>query len=128
MISWWGGKKKHILIVDDEPEVCRVINSFFAKKGFKISQAHNGKDALSLIGKAPPNLIILDVAMPVMDGFELLQYLKTDAKYSQIPVIMLTIKSDRRHVERGISLQADFYLSKPFNLDNLKGFVNLILK
>jgi len=117
-----------ILLVDDEIEVCRIIRDYLEKKNFKVSEAHNGTEALTALNNFKPDLIILDVIMPVMGGFELLEKLKGDGSYANVPVIMLTVKSDPQHLERGISLQADFYLPKPFKLDNLMNFINLIVK
>jgi len=117
-----------ILLVDDEIEVCRIIRDYLEKNNFKVHEAHNGAEALMAIKGLKPSLIILDVIMPVMGGFELLEKLKSDESYANVPVIMLTVKSDPQHLEKGISLQADFYLPKPFELNNLMSFINLIVK
>lgn len=119
---------KAILLVDDEIEVCQVIRDYLEKKTFKVYEAHNGAEALEFLKKIKPSLIVLDVLMPVMDGFELLEELKNCPAYAGIPVIMLTVRSDPQHLGKGISLQADFYLPKPFKLDNLMNFINLIVK
>lgn len=120
--------KKKILIVDDEPDICEMITRYLERKGFAVAKAYNGKEGLEAIPKLKPDLIILDVLMPIMDGFSFLQSLKADTKYCNVPVIMLTVKGDTRHLEKGLSLQADFYLPKPFKLDNLMNFINIILK
>ena len=121
-------KAKHnILVVDDELQVRRVICKFLHRKGFSTICARHGKDAIEKLKKKPA-LIILDVIMPVMDGFAFLQSLRGNSKYSRIPVIMLTVKSSRHDVARGLSMEADFYLPKPFKLDNLLSFINLIVE
>lgn len=119
---------KKILIVDDEAEARTVLRDYLRKKRFEVYEAHNGACALRVIEKTKPDLIILDVVMPVMDGFQTLERLKNEPKYFQIPVVMLTIKSQPQNLDTGISLQADFYLPKPFRLDNLMKFIELILK
>jgi len=121
-------KKKKILIVDDEIDACDAISSYLKRKGFATKVAHNGREALQILQKIKPHLIILDVVMPIMDGFEFLQYLKAHTQYCKIPVIMLTVKSGPKQVEKGISLETDFYLPKPFTFNNLMNFINIILK
>lgn len=119
---------KRVLIVDDEAEVRKLISDYLKRKRFEVYEAHNGARALSVIEKTKPDLIILDVVMPVMDGFQTLERLKNEPKYLQIPVIMLTVKSQPQNLDIGISLEADFYLPKPFKLNNLMKFINLLLK
>ena len=121
-------KKKIILIVDDETEARQVLCAYLQRKGFITQEAGHGKEALAAIEAQRPDLLILDLLMPVMDGFEVLRFLKASQNYKDIPVIMLTIKSDPQHLRKGISLQADFYLPKPFKLDNLMKFVKLLTK
>lgn len=74
-----------------------------------------------------PDLIALDIKMPKMDGFEFLEYIKSTPAYSDIPVIALTVQSRSMHVDKGIALGADFYLPKPFSLDNLLQFIEIIM-
>jgi len=120
---------KKILIVDDEKETCKFISSCFIRhKNCKVYEAYDGVQAFDTIKKIRPDLIILDVIMPLMDGFQLLQKLKDDPRYSQIPVIILTAKSKPEDLGIGIELKADFYLPKPFNVDNLMSFAKLILE
>jgi len=119
---------KKVLIVDDEPEICEVVSDYLLKRRrFKIYEAYDGAQALGVIEKVKPDLIILDILMPVMDGFELLKRLKGEPAYSKIPVIILTIKSEAENLDKGITLNADFYLPKPVKLENLMNFVNLVL-
>jgi len=121
--------QKKVLIVDDEVETCRFIAGHFARyKNYKVYEAYDGAQAFDTIQKIVPHLIILDVIMPVMDGFQLLQRLKGHRRYSKIPVIILTAKSKPEDLGRGIDLKADFYLPKPLNLDNLISFADLILE
>ncbi len=117
--------EKTVLIVDDEPGMCDVLALNLKQHGFKTQTALNGKQALEILKEKMPDLIILDVLMPQMDGFELLQELKSNQKYSGIPVIMLTAKRERDNIDKGIALGADFYLPKPFSVKNLLDFINL---
>ena len=120
--------KQHILVVDDEKEICQIISHYLEARGFLVSYAYDGEEALEMVHKQTPDLIILDVAMPKKDGFTVLGDLKSEPAFAKIPVIMLTVKSDPRHLDKGISLSADFYLPKPFKLKNLENFINLVLK
>jgi DNA-binding response OmpR family regulator len=123
-----SGGRNMILVVDDEPEICKLLSSFLKAKKFSVNVAANGRQALEELKKNKPDLIILDVKMPEMGGFELLKRLKSNPLYSTIPVIMLTVQSESRHVDKGVCLGADFYLPKPFSLDNLMMYIECISK
>lgn len=118
---------KRILIVDNEPEICDLLSGYLNKEGFSTDVANNGREALDIIAIRKPDLISLDEVMPVMSGFELLSYLRSKPEYSRIPVIMLTSRSGPHDLDMGITLKADFYLPKPFDLENFMSFVNLML-
>lgn len=118
--------KKRILVVDDDTEVCEELCGYFRKNGFYASTAANGQEAMELLKDGDADVIILDVNMPIMDGFEFLKRVKSSPRYSRIPVIMLTAKAEPKNVEKGIELKADFYLPKPFTTDNLMEFVNFV--
>lgn len=119
--------KKRVLIVDDEPDIRQTLHKYLGRKGFETDTADNGEEALNTIRKKRPDLIILDVMMPKMDGFTLLKRLKAGSAYSEIPVIMLTKKSGPKDLDKGVSLNADFYLPKPFTLNNIMRFVKLVI-
>ena len=118
---------KRVLIVDDDPQIVEHLKSFLKRKGFIADFAYDGEEAIKLLDKSKPDLVILDVLMPRKDGFEVLRYLKSKSVYSKIPVIMLTAKSKKKDVEKGIFLGADFYLPKPFTLENLNEFIDLVI-
>jgi CheY-like chemotaxis protein len=119
-------KYKKILIVDDEPGIRETLSSFLRPRHFKIYEAGNGDEALKVVKKIKPDLIILDIMMPVMDGFELLAMVRRNPVYSKIPVIVLTVKNQGPYIDKGIALNANFYLPKPVKLQNLLMFINLI--
>jgi DNA-binding response OmpR family regulator len=122
-----AAKKKRILVVDDELEICTLISDYLSPKGLDVQYVTDGKKALNNIKSRKPDLIILDIMMPVMDGFTLLSYLKSKPQHSKIPVIVLTVKSSPKYLKKGISLETEFYLPKPFQLENLMNFIDLIL-
>ncbi|WP_366186139.1 two-component regulator propeller domain-containing protein [Flavobacterium ovatum] len=116
-----------VLIVEDNLDVRNFVKSIFANK-YNVLDAENGKDAIEIAQKAPVDLIISDVMMPIMDGFELCKKIKTDIITSHIPVILLTAKTSDVHRDEGYKLGANAYITKPFDaeilgirVDNLLG-------
>jgi YesN/AraC family two-component response regulator len=121
-------KKSNVLLVEDNYEVLKLLQSIF-KEDYKVSTAMNGKDALKSINKSMPDLIISDVMMPLMSGIELCNTLKKDSKFSHIPIILLSAKSQLYDKLEGLESGADAYLTKPFSLEEIKKTVsNLILQ
>ena len=122
------GKKKTIMVVDDERSIRVSIKAALEGEGYAFTEAGSGKDALAKISKSKPDLIILDVMMPGMDGFQVLETLKSGSSTKNIPVIMLTAKSDISSVEEGHKLGATYYLTKPFVISNLINKVNFVVR
>jgi len=115
-----------ILVVDDEKHIARLIQVNLERVGYDIITAENGKEALEKIDSEHPELVILDVMMPVMDGLETLRTIRATPGICDIPVIMLTAKAQDQDVFRGYSLGVDIYLTKPFNPKELIGFVKRV--
>ena len=113
-----GGAKHHILIADDEREIADYIISELGNR-YRFDYAPNGKEALKMLLTTPYSLVISDVMMPEMDGFTLLKRIKDNPQVSQLPVIMLTSKSEVEHKLRGLKQGADAYIAKPFNMEEL---------
>ena len=122
-----GGKimKSKILIVDDEEHIRELIRFYLDKEGFSVVQAASGEEALHLLENEYIDLAIVDIMMPVMDGFQLVEEMK---EMKDIPVIMLTAKSQSADKLRGFSLGIDDYVTKPFDPDELLARVKTILK
>jgi len=112
-------RKQTILIIDDVPDNLQVLGSILDKNGFDISPALNGKEGLRLAKNIHPNLILLDIMMPGMDGFEVLEELKKDKTTEDVPVIFLTAKVEKEDVVKGLQSGAVDYVTKPFNPDEL---------
>lgn len=112
-------KGKHILVVDDDEKVLKQLESQLKEKGFEVSTALDGKSALEQVKKEQPDLITLDVMMPEMDGYETCFHLKEDPETKNIPVIMVTNRGKMKSRLTGISFGADFYISKPFEIEDL---------
>ncbi len=109
----------HVLIVDDTPKNLQVLGSILRQAGHDISVAVDGRKALQAVGRARPDLILLDVIMPVMDGFDACRALKQNPATSGIPIIFLTAKVETEDVIRGFELGAVDYVTKPFQSDEL---------
>lgn len=118
---------KRILVVEDEHAVARTIQVNLDREGFTTQVASNGAAGLAAVASAPPDLIILDVVMPGMDGFEVLRSLKADPLTADIPVVMLTAKSDQESILRGWSEGVHCYMTKPFDPRDLTAFVQRLL-
>ncbi len=117
--------RHRILVVDDEPRMIRFIQMNLELEGYQVSQANNGFEALSKLRDDLPDLVILDVMMPDMDGFETLRLLR---EVSAVPVIMLTVKADEADKVRGLELGADDYVTKPFSPKELSSRVKAVLR
>ena len=119
---------KKILAVDDEKHIVRLVQINLQKEGYEVITASNGREALERVASDKPDLVVMDVMMPEMDGFEALRKLKENNETAEIPVIMLTAKAQDADVFRGWQSGADLYLTKPFNPLELITFVKRIFQ
>lgn len=109
------GEANIILVVDDEPDIVDIIKFYLEEKGCKVTGAYDGLEAMAKVKEVKPSLIILDIKMPGIDGYEVIRRLKRDENFSSIPIIVLTgIKISKRDRELGLKLGATKYLTKPF--------------
>ena len=109
-----------ILIVDDTVKNIQVLGTILKQEGYQLNVAQNGKQALDVVSKVQPDLILLDVMMPEMDGFEACEHLKNDPETADIPVIFLTAKIETDDIVKGFGLGAVDYVTKPFDLEYLR--------
>ena len=114
-----------VLIVDDDPSISRLVQLYLEKEGFEVATADRGDDALAAFRKRPPDLMLLDVMLPGMDGW---QVLKAVRKTSGIPIIMLTAKDETFDKVLGLELGADDYVTKPFEPKELVARVKAVLR
>lgn len=110
---------RKILIVDDEPYILNILDFSLDAEGYTVLQAPDGDEALRLAAAQHPDLIILDVMMPRLDGFETCRRLKADAGTKDIPVVMLTARNSRADRDKGDRAGADGYMTKPFSPQRL---------
>lgn len=115
-----------VLVCDDERHIVRLIQVNLERQGYNVVTAYDGKEGLEKVRSEKPDLMVLDVMMPYMDGFEVLKTLRRDAATESLPVIMLTAKAQDKDVFEGYHYGADMYLTKPFNPMELVSFVNRI--
>jgi len=120
-------KRRKLLVVDDEKDFVGFISERLEAKGFDILKAFDGKEGLGMAQSERPDLIILDVAMPEMNGYDVCRNLKTDENYKNIPIIMLTAKFQPNDIEFGKEMGSDAYLTKPLELEMLLSTVNALL-
>ena len=114
-----------ILVVDDEPRMIRFIRMNLELEGYRVVEATNGLEALDRVRKDLPDLVVMDVQMPEMDGFEALGHIR---QVSTVPVIMLTVKAEEEDKVRGLELGADDYVTKPFSPRELSSRIKALLR
>ncbi|MEX2243884.1 MAG: response regulator [Fimbriimonadaceae bacterium] len=115
-----------ILVCDDERHIVRLIQVNLERQGWAVVTAYDGKEGLEKVKSEKPDLLVLDVMMPYMDGFEVLKSIRKDPEMEKLPVIMLTAKAQDKDVFEGYHYGADMYLTKPFNPRELVSFVKRI--
>ncbi len=127
-ISRLSDIRTKILIVDDEPDTVLPLKRALEIENFNVIEAQDGVEALERVSAETPDLILLDLMLPKLNGFEVCQRLKQDEATSSIPIIMLTAKSETSDKIEGIEIGADDYVTKPFNLDELKARIKAVLR
>ncbi|MDY6835463.1 MAG: response regulator transcription factor [Chloroflexota bacterium] len=120
-----SSRNKTVMVVDDEPRLVEAVGMNLEIEGYQVLGASNGEEALQKITEHLPDLVILDVMMPDMDGFETLAKIR---EISIVPVIMLTVRGEETDKVRGLDLGADDYVTKPFNPKELVSRVNAVIR
>ncbi len=120
-----GGDRITLLVVDDDPRMQRLLRANLERAGYRVDVANDGAGALEQVELAPPDLVLLDVMMPLMDGLTCLGRLR---EFSDVPVILLTAKGEERDKVQGLDLGADDYLTKPFGPAELLARVRAVLR
>ncbi len=119
---------ERILVVDDDPDILQFVRMNLELDGFEVELAGGGHEALEKIAAVPPDLMLLDVMMPEIDGLTVLRRLRSDPSTANIPVIVLTARSLAEDRVRGLNLGADDYITKPFDLEELLARVRTVLR
>lgn len=110
---------KKILIVDDEPNILMSLEFLMKKEGYEVFVARDGSEALDIISAERPDIVVLDIMMPNVDGYEVCRKIKDSQEMKHIQVVFLSAKSKPEDIEKGYEMGADLYLTKPFSTRNL---------
>ena len=133
MANWPSPEKEattvaHILVVDDEVDLAWALRQSLSDEGYEVSIAHDGQQAIAAVARECPDLIILDIKMPRMNGLEVCRRLRRDPSCAAVPILFLTVRSDIQNRIKGLDEGADDYLSKPFDLNELKARARALLR
>lgn len=120
-------EKQKVVVVEDDPMISNLVKLKMEKSGYEVVVGENGRLGLELIGQHLPDLVILDVMMPIMDGFEVLRRIRADERTRDIPVIMLTARGMEDDILKGFESGAVDYLTKPFSISELAARAGRIL-
>ena len=120
-------EKKTIMVVDDNPDIVTIVKTILEGRGYGVQCAYSGLEVFTLLEGQKPDLIVLDIMLPQMDGLEVLTKLKGSPETASIPVILLTAKVQYEDVLGGYKLGADYYITKPFTSTQLINGINLLL-
>lgn len=117
-------EKRKVLIVDDEPNIVTALEFLLKRSGYDVRLATNGAEALAQVDAYRPDVMLLDVMMPVKSGYEVCQVLRERPDLAQMKIVMLSAKGSEAEVNKGLSLGADLYITKPFSTQELVATIN----
>jgi CheY-like chemotaxis protein len=118
---------KRILICDDDPVILRLLQVNLELEGYEVLQAHHGEEALEIAGAEHPDLVILDIMMPRLDGYQTAERLKSDDGTKEIPIVFVSAKAQQSDIEKGKSYGVADYLTKPFDPTDLLEIVERLV-
>lgn len=121
-------QRKKVLIVDDEPNIIMSIDFLIRKAGYELFIARNGQEALDLAFEEQPDLMVLDIMMPDIDGYEVCRKVKADQQLNDMYIIFLSAKSKQEDIDKGLALGAEKYITKPFSTKYLMNEIKLLLE
>jgi CheY-like chemotaxis protein len=116
-----------VVVIDDDPDMVKVIRVMLGVTGVEVLEAFSGLKGYSMVKRELPDVVLLDIMMPDIDGFEVLRKIKLDPETHSIPVVFVSARTGREHIERGLSLGAQGYVTKPFKPDELVGQIKKAL-
>ena len=122
-----GKRPVRVLIVDDEPNIVISIEFLLRQAGYEVLVAHDGETAIALMEDAPPDLVILDIMLPGMDGFEVCRWIREHEAWKDVKIIMLTAKGRDSEISKGFALGANAYITKPFSTRHFMDEVRRLL-
>lgn len=119
---------KKILIADDEPNIVAAVEFLLQRNGYEVHVARNGDEALKLVEACNPDLVLLDVMMPVRSGYEVCKRIRENDAWRHIKIIMLSAKGRDAEITKGLAIGADLYITKPFSTQDLMGKIGALLE
>jgi DNA-binding response OmpR family regulator len=117
-------KEQKVMIADDEPSILMSLEFLFKKEGYQVFIARNGQEAINIFNVERPAILILDIMMPKVDGFEVCQYVRKNEENKDIKIVFLSAKNKESDKDKGLELGADLYLTKPFSTRELIKQIN----
>ena len=115
----------HILVIDDEPQILRALKTILRERDFRVSTAETGEEGLALAAAEPPDLVVLDLSLPKMDGIEVCARLR---EWTQLPILVLSVRGGERDKVAALDAGADDYLTKPFGIEELLARIRVGLR
>jgi DNA-binding response OmpR family regulator len=119
---------KRVLVAEDEPNIVAAVQFLLRRAGYEVHVARNGDEALKLVETCSPDLVLLDVMMPVRSGYEVCKRMREHPEWRHIKIIMLSAKGRDAEVNKGLAMGADLYVTKPFSTRDLVGKINALLQ
>ena len=119
---------RKVLIVDDEPNIVTALEFLLRRSGYDVRLATNGAEALEQVDSYRPDVVLLDVMMPVKSGYEVCQKLRERPELSQVKIVMLSAKGSEAEINKGLSLGADLYITKPFSTQDLVATIDRLFQ
>ncbi len=116
-----------VLVIDDEPEITEIIDTFLTEFGFKVKTTNSAMEAVNLAQQFKPEIVLLDIMMPGMDGYDICAQLKKDPQFAKIPIIFLTGKDRNDDMGRSFKSGGDMFIKKPFSCERLLEIINIVL-
>ena len=117
---------RRVLVADDDPDMVTILRVNLEAEGYAVEEAHDGEAAWGMARELRPDMVVLDVMMPRIDGIDVLTRMRTDPGTRDIPIVLLTAKSTDEDIWEGWRAGADYYLTKPFQLDELLHFIEYL--
>jgi DNA-binding response OmpR family regulator len=119
---------RKVLIVDDEPNIVTALEFLLKRSGYEVLLATNGAEALEQVERNRPDVVLMDVMMPIKSGFEVCQRMRERPELSHVKIVMLSAKGSEAEVNKGLSLGADLYITKPFSTQELVATINRLFE
>jgi DNA-binding response OmpR family regulator len=120
--------RKKVLLVDDEKDYREILAQTLKRRGYEVAACEDGETALARLPEFAPDIVLLDVNMPGIDGFEVCRRIRSDPKFGTVPILMITVQSGDEDTVQGLSIGADGYLAKPFSSEELLARIGALLR